>query len=76
MEPTKHTLCDLFLQLGLPDGFAEIESFIAENKPIPSGVSIHEAQFWSAHQADFLRRAITEDADWAVLVDTLNTRLR
>ncbi|MGB9193507.1 MAG: DUF2789 family protein, partial [Azonexus sp.] len=35
----------------------------------------HEAPFWSAAQASFLREAIGDDADWAAIADELNLKL-
>ena len=76
MELAQHDLSQLFAQLGLPDDKASIERFIAEHRPLPEGVKLSEAEFWSPSQASFLREGLRDDADWAPLVDTLNVCLR
>ncbi len=68
-------LSDLFVQLGLPSEENDIEKFIAEHKGLKSALPIHEAPFWNAAQAEFLRQSLTEDAEWAEVIDELNTRL-
>lgn len=76
MEPAIHRLSDLFRQLGLPEDHASIERFILQHRPLASDVALAEAPFWCQAQAEFLRQELVEDADWAELVDQLNTRLR
>jgi hypothetical protein len=76
MERPVHTLSNLFAQLGQPDDEAAIARFIDAHRPLPDGLQLHEASFWTPAQACFLREAIGEDADWAELVDDLNARLR
>lgn len=71
MEKANHALGELFLQLGLSDEPSAIEHFIARHRPLPSGMRLADAPFWSASQAQFLREEINDDADWAELVDTL-----
>lgn len=71
MENAIHTLSELFRQLGLPDDTASIEAFIARHRPLPAGVPLAEASFWTPSQAQFLAEEIGDDADWAELVDTL-----
>lgn len=75
MEKTNHELGDLFRQLGLPDDAISIDQFIARHRPLPRGVRLADAAFWSPSQAQFLREEINEDADWAELVDTLAAML-
>lgn len=75
MEPASHEFADLFRQLGLPDEPAAIEAFISRHRPLPPGVALADAPFWTPSQAQFLRDEILEDADWAELVDALNLRL-
>jgi hypothetical protein len=70
MENLIHRLSDLFRQLGLPDEPAAMEAFIASHRPLPQGISLADAKFWTPSQAQFLREEISEDADWAELVDT------
>lgn len=76
MDLSNHDLRALFEQLGLPGDGAAIDAFIAQHRPLPENVELAEAPFWTTGQAQFLREEITEDADWAELVDQLNLRLR
>ena len=75
MENPVHILADLFRQLGLPDEPAAMEAFIASHRPLPQGVALADANFWTASQAQLLKEEISKDADWAELVDTLASRL-
>ncbi len=75
MEPTTHTLSDLFAQLGLDDDPQSIDRFIAEHRPLPDTVKLADAPFWTAGQAQFLREELNDDSDWAPMVDQLNVRL-
>jgi hypothetical protein len=75
METPFHRLPDLFRQLGLPDEASAIDAFIATHRPLPAGVSLCDASFWTPMQAQFLREQIRNDADWSELVDTLSERL-
>lgn len=76
MELQEHTINSLFEQLGLDNTDAAITAFINHHKPLPSHVSLHEANFWSHSQAAFLQQAIADDADWANVVDQLDSMLR
>jgi hypothetical protein len=75
MQAQLHTLNNLFAQLGLPSDDAAIEGFIASHRPLGNGVALYRAPFWSAMQRNFLKEEIIEDADWAAVIDELNTRL-
>jgi Protein of unknown function (DUF2789) len=75
MSHTSHDLKSLFLQLGRPNDDAEIARFIETNSPLAGNVLLHEASFWTRSQADFLREAITDDSEWAEIVDVLNSKL-
>jgi hypothetical protein len=75
MESPIHRLGDLFRQLGLPDDQVSIEDFIATHRPLPDGVALADAPFWTPSQAQFLREEIADDADWAELVDSLGSLL-
>ena len=75
MESSIHQLGDLFRQLGLPDDPASIEAFIAAHRPLPAGVALADASFWTPSQAQFLREELSEDADWAEVVDSLGALL-
>jgi len=76
MDTAPHNLSTLFQQLGLAHDASAIEDFIAAHLPLPEEVELAEAPFWSKSQADFIRRAWEEDADWAETIDELNVRLR
>lgn len=76
MELPVHSMNNLFAQLGLPSDEAAIERFIATHRPLPEGVPLPAAPFWTPSQAAFLREELGEDADWAELVDALSLRLR
>ncbi|TSE27330.1 hypothetical protein Tsedi_00163 [Tepidimonas sediminis] len=76
MEPPVHRFAELFRQLGLPDDAASIEAFVQTHAPLPAGVALADAPWWTPAQARFLREAVGEDADWAELVDQLDAALR
>lgn len=76
MEAPTHDMKNLFAQLGLPSDGPAIERFIATHSPLPSGIRLHEAPFWSPSQADFLSEGTLIDADWAEVIDELNENLR
>lgn len=76
MEPSVHSLRNLFEQLGLPGAEADIARFVAAHRPLAAGIELAEAPFWSAAQAQFLREEVEDDADWAEVVDQLNLMLR
>lgn len=76
MDRTVNTLASLFDQLGLPSGDGEIEAFIARHKPLEATLRLHEAGWWNQSQAQFLRQAIEDDAEWAEPVDELDALFR
>ena len=76
MDLTNHTLQSLFEQLGLPGAQADIDSFVAQHRPLSETVRLADAPFWTNSQSQFLREEIAEDADWAEVVDQLNLMLR
>lgn len=75
MDQAHHQMSDLFCQLGLPDEPAAIAEFIRCHRPLPAGMLLCDAPFWSDSQARFLREAIANDADWAEVVDALSAGL-
>ncbi|PPC94154.1 MAG: hypothetical protein CTY33_04985 [Methylotenera sp.] len=75
MESSIHTLNNLFEQLGLPSDDMAIENFIKTHRHLATNLSLSEAPFWSPAQATFLCEEIIKDADWAEVIDQLNTRL-
>lgn len=75
MDTPFHPLSDLFKQLGLPSRPAEIEAWILSHRPQAQGCALPEAPVWSPAQADFLRQAVADDADWALPAEALSERL-
>ena len=76
MESPIHTMTSLFDQLGLDSTDQAIEIFIDDHRPLEGSIELHEADFWSASQASFLKQEKDEDADWAEIVDQLDALLR
>jgi hypothetical protein len=76
MQDHVHTMSQLFAQLGLPDDPAAIYWFVTHHAPLPGHLRLAEAPFWTSSQAHLLARGVADDADWAVVVDTLDTMLR
>ncbi|WP_448566164.1 DUF2789 domain-containing protein [Thalassotalea ganghwensis] len=76
MDCSSHNMSGLFAQLGLEDSQKSIESFISKHRGIPQETALHQASFWSDTQAQFLKDAISEDSDWAEIVDSLDAQLR
>jgi hypothetical protein len=76
MEGNLHSMTHLFSQLGLPSAPGAIQAFIQSNRPLPRGLALHEAPFWTPAQADFLRDQVQDDADWAGIIDRLDSSLR
>ena len=76
MDPSVHSLAQLFAQLGLPHDTASIDAFIGKHAPLPGHVALSDAPFWSPAQSAFLCSELARDADWAEVVDALNVALR
>lgn len=68
------TLELLFQQLGLDSSEAAIDQFIADHQ-LAEGVMMHEADFWTDNQKQFLSDHWQKDGEWALVVDTLNELL-
>ncbi|RUR55681.1 DUF2789 domain-containing protein [Vreelandella populi] len=75
MEKPVHFFSDLFEQLGLSSDSDSIEQFIKRHRPLPADMELAEAPCWNEGQAEFLREAIEDDADWAELVDHLDVAM-
>lgn len=75
MERSLYDMSSLFAQLGEASDEQSIARFIKSHAPLESDVQLHEAAFWTAAQAGFLREATLDDAEWVVIVDTLNSAL-
>lgn len=76
MNMSVHPFHQLFEQLGLACDDRSIAAFIKANSPLDEQLQLADAAFWTRAQADFLREAIIEDADWAEVVDALSLALR
>jgi len=75
MDSLMHTLPNLFDQLGLDSDEAAISQFLASHSPLPHGLALADASFWTDSQKAFLRDEILHDADWAEVIDMLNAAL-
>lgn len=75
MELIEKNMGTLFSQLGLAHEEADITHFIATQGGLWNGTYLHDAPFWSASQAAFLREAMALDGAWAPIVDELNAKL-
>lgn len=75
MQITTIELPDLFMQLGLEHSDAAIARFVKEH-PLPEGVTLPEADFWTDAQRAFVNEAWQQDSDWCVAVDKLDALLR
>jgi hypothetical protein len=76
MNSPTHPFSELFLQLGLPAGEADIRQFLTGHTPLATEVLLPNAPFWTPTQATFLREEALKDADWAAVIDQLNLALR
>jgi len=76
MESPIHSMVSLFKQLGLENTEEGIRSFIETNRQLAGGIELHEAPFWSASQASFLKQVVLDDADWVAIVNQLDASLR
>lgn len=75
MEHPVHDMSNLFAQLGQPNDAFAIATFIDIHAPLPNGMRLHEARFWTIAQSAFLAEAMSDDADWAAVTDDLNVLL-
>lgn len=75
MESPRHTLSNLFEQLGLPSDEVSIRRFVNAHR-LDSRTLLPEAPFWNLAQADFLRDALYNDSDWSACIDDLDRMLR
>lgn len=75
MQITTIELPELFTQLGLPNSELAIARFVKAH-PLPEGVTLPEADFWTDAQREFLNESWQQDSDWCVAVDKLDALLR
>ena len=76
MDSTYHRFTELFQQLGLASDTRSIQEFLARHSPLHPSIRLENAAVWSEAQSSLLRDEILLDADWAEVVDQLNTALR
>lgn len=76
MDSSHHRFTELFLQLGLPADAQSIRDFVVRHSPLAPAIRLEEAPFWTPAQAALLRDELLLDADWAEIVDQLNTARR
>jgi hypothetical protein len=76
MESPVHSLNALFAQLGMDSRDEAIAAFVKTHKGKAAHVLLYEADCWSPSQAGFLKQALDEDADWAMVVDQLSALLQ
>lgn len=74
MITTEPNMTNLFLQLGLDAGEADIAGFILQHQ-LPAEIKVTTASFWSEGQRHFLAESLKSDNDWAIVVDELNEAL-
>jgi len=74
MESSFHSLKNLFLQLGLDNSNASIDAFVQKNK-LAQDEKLQDAAFWTSAQSAFIQECLSEDSDWAEVVDQLNLML-
>lgn len=75
MQITSTEIPDLFAQLGLSTSDPAIAEFVRAH-PLPEGVTLPEADFWTDAQRQFLNDAWHQDSDWVVPIDKLDALLR
>ena len=76
MEQPIHTLKNLFDQLVLPSSDTDIADFIERHKPAGDANYLYQMSFFNESQRAFLQEAVENDADWAEVVNTLDSLLR
>jgi hypothetical protein len=76
MDTPIHTMQDLFAQLGLPSAPQQIQAFVQQHRPLDAAIPLPDAPFWNPAQAALIRQKLSEDSDWALVVDGLNAQLR
>ena len=76
MESNRHSMTNLFGQLGLPSEPGDIEAFIEAHRPLAANLKLDQAPFWTTSQAALLREQVLNDADWVGIIDQLDSGLR
>ncbi|MBD8050053.1 DUF2789 family protein [Limnohabitans radicicola] len=65
------TMTDLFEQLGLPSDAEAIEQFIRQHRGVCRQHTLVAAPLWNDSQRHFLKEAIAQDSDWAIVAERL-----
>ena len=76
MDTVTPTMTHLFEQLGLPSHPHAIRQFIDGHRPLPTGLRLCDAPFWSSAQAGFLQEKTRSDDPWSGVIDALDASLR
>lgn len=74
MYVVNYTVQDLFSQLGLDNSPQAIRKFVSTHT-LHRDEDLQAARFWNESQAEFIRDAWIEDADWVHAIDELDTLL-
>ncbi|WP_024873508.1 DUF2789 family protein [Tolumonas lignilytica] len=74
MDIGTHDLAALFSQLGLANDESSIHCFIQSHE-LKGDETLPDAPFWTAAQAEMLKQAFIDDAEWAEAADTLASLL-
>lgn len=74
MSDVRPRMTNVFEQLGLASTEAAITEFIASHQ-LTADTYIVDAAFWSDSQRQFLQENISDDGEWAIVVDQLNEAL-
>ena len=72
-EPNLH---ELFAQLGLAADELAVLRFIRQHRPMPDGVELLHAPFWTPAQAAVLWKLQRRGTHWAKVLAQLDTALR
>lgn len=64
----------LFSQLGLANSPAAIELYVRTHQ-LPANQNLHDANFWTKSQRDFLISNLVQDNEWVMWIDELNQQL-
>lgn len=75
MDKPIHHFSDLFAQLGLPNDAHSIAHFLSVHASMADCTRLPDALYWTPSQAAFLRESLSQDSDWAGLVDQLSKAL-
>jgi hypothetical protein len=70
-----HSLATLFEQLGLSGTQKDMETFFKTHH-LSDNIQLHKADFWNQSQMQFLEEGITDDGEWAIVIDEMSTLLR